>query len=88
MAAFFGENELWKKYEGDGREPVILVGVRELNAKEPVSEEEFRHSLEELAEGTGFGRGISTLPVRTCGACQGLRDGTAGYLDAVTLPHQ
>ena len=41
MAAFFGENELWKKYEGEGREPVILVGVRELSAKEPVSEEEF-----------------------------------------------
>ena len=35
MAAFFGENEIWTKYEGDGREPVILVGVRELNAKEP-----------------------------------------------------
>ena len=50
MAAFFGENELWKKYEGDGREPVILVGVRELSAKEPVWEEEFQHSLSELAE--------------------------------------
>ena len=50
MAAFFGANEIWKTYEGDGREPVILVGVRELDAKEPVSEEEFRHSLSELAE--------------------------------------
>ena len=50
MAAFFGENELWKKYEGDGREPVILVGVRELSAREPVSEEDFQHSLSELAE--------------------------------------
>ena len=48
MAAFFGANEIWKTYEGDGREPVILVGVRELDAKEPVSEEEFRHSLSEL----------------------------------------
>ena len=50
MAAFFGANEIWSTYEGDGREPVILVGVRELDAKEPVSEEEFQHSLSELAE--------------------------------------
>ena len=50
MAAFFGANEIWSTYEGDGREPVILVGVRELDAKEPVSEEEFEHSLSELAE--------------------------------------
>ena len=50
MAAFFGANEIWSTYAGDGREPVILVGVRELDAKEPVSEEEFEHSLSELAE--------------------------------------
>ena len=50
MAAFFGANEIWKSYEGDGREPVILVGVRETDVEKPVSEEEFRHSLEELAE--------------------------------------
>ena len=29
MAAFFGANEIWKSYDGDGREPVILVGVRD-----------------------------------------------------------
>ena len=50
MAAFFGANEIWKTHEGDSREPVILAGVRELDAKEPVSEEAFRHSLKELAE--------------------------------------
>ena len=50
MAAFFGANDIWNTRDGDGREPVILVGVRELDAKEPVSEEEFRHSLKELAE--------------------------------------
>ena len=50
MAAFFGANEIWKSYEGDGREPVVLAGVREIDVKVPVSEEEFAHSLEELAE--------------------------------------
>ena len=50
MAAFFGANENWKTYDGDGREPVVLVGVRETDVEKPVSEEEFRHSLEELAE--------------------------------------
>ena len=50
MAVFFGANEIWKTHEGDSREPVILAGVRELDAKEPVSEEAFRHSLKELAE--------------------------------------
>ncbi len=50
MAAFFGANEIWNTYEGDDREPVILVGVRETDGEKPVSEEEFRHSLEELAE--------------------------------------
>ena len=50
MSAFFGANEIWKSYEGDGREPVVLAGVRETDVKVPVSEEEFAHSLEELAE--------------------------------------
>ena len=50
MAAFFGADEIWKTYEGDDREPVILVGVRETDVEKPVSEEEFRHSLSELAE--------------------------------------
>ena len=50
MAAFFGANDIWKTYEGDDREPVILVGVRETDVEKPVSEEEFRHSLKELAE--------------------------------------
>ena len=48
MAAFFGANEIWKTHEGDSREPVILAGVRELDAKEPGSEEAFRHSLKEV----------------------------------------
>ena len=50
MAAFFGANELWERRVEDGREAVILVGVRETNADKPVSEEEFLHSLSELAE--------------------------------------
>ena len=37
MAAFFGANEIWKSYEGDGREPVVLAGVRETDVKVPVS---------------------------------------------------
>ena len=53
MAAFFGANEIWKSYDGEGREPVILVGVRETDVKVPVPEEEFSHSLEELAELAG-----------------------------------
>ena len=50
MADFFGASDIWKTYDGDDREPVILVGVRETDVEKPVSEEEFRHSLEELAE--------------------------------------
>ena len=50
MADFFGANDIWKTYDGDDREPVILAGVRETDVEKPVSEEEFRHSLEELAE--------------------------------------
>jgi hypothetical protein len=45
MAAFFGANEIWERRAEDGRETVILVGVRETNAEDPVKEEEFRHSL-------------------------------------------
>ena len=50
MAAFFGANEIWERHVEDGREAVILVGVRETNVDDPVSEDEFRHSLSELAE--------------------------------------
>ena len=39
MAAFFGANEIWKSYDGEGREPVVLAGVRETDVKVPVSEE-------------------------------------------------
>ena len=62
MAAFFGANDIWKTYEGDGREPVILVGVRETDVEKPVSEEEFRHSLEELVE---LARACEMNPVDT-----------------------
>ena len=50
MAAFFGADEIWDRHDRDGREAVVLVGVRETNTEIPVSEEEFAHSLEELAE--------------------------------------
>ena len=50
MAAFFGANEIWDRHDEDGREAVVLVGVRETNAEAPVSEEEFQHSLSELGE--------------------------------------
>ena len=50
MAAFFGANEIWERRAEDGMETVILVGVRETNAEDPVKEEECRHSLSELAE--------------------------------------
>ena len=50
MAAFFGADEIWERHDRDGREAVVLVGVRETNTEEPVPEEEFRHSLSELAE--------------------------------------
>ena len=33
MAAFFGANEIWKSYDGEGREPVVLAGVRETDVK-------------------------------------------------------
>ena len=72
MAAFFGANEIWKSYDGEGREPVVLAGVRETDVKVPVSEEEFAHSLEELAEL----------------ANESLRDGAAGHCYADTLPYQ
>ena len=50
MAAFFGADEIWDRHDRDGREAVVLVGVRETNTEVPVSEEEFTHSLSELAE--------------------------------------
>ena len=50
MAAFFGADEIWERHDRDGREAVVLVGVRETNTEEPVPEEEFEHSLSELAE--------------------------------------
>jgi len=50
MAAFFGADEIWDRHDRDGREAVVLVGVRETNTEIPVSEEEFMHSLSELAE--------------------------------------
>ena len=50
MAAFFGADEIWDHHDRDGREAVVLVGVRETNTEIPVSEEEFMHSLAELAE--------------------------------------
>ena len=50
MAAFFGADEIWDRHDRDGREAVVLVGVRETNTEIPVSEEEFMHSLAELAE--------------------------------------
>ena len=50
MAAFFGADEIWERNDRDGREAVVLVGVRETNAEKPVPEEEFQHSLSELAE--------------------------------------
>ena len=62
MAAFFGANEIWKTYDGDGREPVILAGVRETDGNVTVSEEEFRHSMSELAE---LAKACSMEPVDT-----------------------
>ena len=50
MAAFFGADEIWDRHDRDGREAVVLVGVRETNTEVPVSEDEFTHSLSELAE--------------------------------------
>ena len=55
MAAFFGANEIWSRHEEDGREPVILAGVWATGSGRSdgsgyASEEEFYHSLDELAE--------------------------------------
>ena len=55
MAAFFGANEIWNRHEDDGREPVILAGVWATGSGRSdgsgyASEEEFYHSLDELAE--------------------------------------
>ena len=50
MAAFFGADEIWSRHDEGGKEPVILVGVRETSGREQVSEDEFLHSLDELEE--------------------------------------
>ena len=74
MAAFFGANEIWKSYEGDGREPVVLAGVRETDVKVPVSEEEFAHSLDRQVRRDPFLLQDD--------------DGAAGHRYADTLPYQ
>ena len=48
MAAFFGAEEIWSRHDEDGREPVLLAGVRETSGQ--TTEEEFEHSLQELSE--------------------------------------
>ena len=48
MAAFFGAEEIWSRHDEDGREPVLLAGVRETSGQ--TTEEEFEHSLLELSE--------------------------------------
>lgn len=50
MAAFFGADEIWTRRDDGGKEPVILVGVKETSGREQVSEDEFLHSLDELEE--------------------------------------
>jgi len=51
MAAFFGADEIWSRHDDDTREPVVLAGVRETSGADAgLSEEDFQHSLDELAE--------------------------------------
>ena len=51
MAAFFGADEIWSRRSETGEyEPVLLVGVWKTTGKEFISENEFLHSLDELAE--------------------------------------
>ncbi len=51
MAAFFGAEEIWGARTGaEEMEPVILAGVWITTGKEFVSESDFTHSMEELAE--------------------------------------
>ena len=54
MAAFFGADDIWSRRNiSDEKEPVLLAGVWETSGKAYASEEEFRHSLDELAELAG-----------------------------------
>ena len=51
MAAFFGADEIWSRHDDDSKEPVVLAGVRETSGADAgLSEEDFQHSLDELAE--------------------------------------
>ena len=50
MAAFFGADEIWSRHDDSGYEPVLLAGVYETSGDGYASEEEFAHSLDELAE--------------------------------------
>ena len=51
MAAFFGADEIWSRHDDDTKEPVVLAGVRETSGADAgLSEEDFLHSLDELAE--------------------------------------
>lgn len=51
MAAFFGADEIWSRHDDDTKEPVVLAGVRETSGADAgLSEEDFQHSLDELAE--------------------------------------
>ena len=51
MTAFFGADEIWSRHDDDTKEPVVLAGVRETSGAEAgLSEEDFQHSIDELAE--------------------------------------
>ena len=50
MAAFFGADDIWSRIDETSREPVLLAGVWETSGDGYASEEEFAHSLDELAE--------------------------------------
>ena len=51
MAAFFGADEIWSRHDDDTKEPIVLAGVRETSGADAgLSEEDFQHSLDELAE--------------------------------------
>jgi len=51
MTAFFGADEIWSRHDDDTKEPVVLAGVRETSGADAgLSEEDFQHSIDELAE--------------------------------------
>ena len=51
MPAFFGAEEIWgRRSDGEEAEKVILVGVWALSENEFHTEEDFRHSLDELED--------------------------------------